>query len=84
MTVCELIVYNSTIPAGQGTFLEHLLNIAVAREAWCTIGIDVKDVITIDVVSDIITADLKDAQLGQLITDDVTINTDSSIIGVNI
>ena len=59
MTVKELIVFNSTIAPNGGTVLEHLTNIAVARESWCSTIIDVEDNIVVDIVYDIITADLK-------------------------
>ena len=34
MTVGELIVFNSTIVAGDGTVLDHLSNVAVNREVF--------------------------------------------------
>ena len=58
MTVGELIVYNSTIPASQGTVLQHLKNIQVTREAVCVVNVDVTSAVcVINVASAVITVD---------------------------
>jgi len=84
MTVCELVVYNSTIPSGQGTFLEHLMNVQVTREAVCGISVDITDSIAININYDIITADFKDSVLACTIEDSLEINLQEDNIGVNI
>ena len=55
MTVGELIVFNSTIPSGQGTVLQHLSNINSTREVFTSVDVDITGLdITVNVVEEIL------------------------------
>ena len=84
MTIGELIVYNSTILSGAGTVLEHLLNIVVDREVFYGVGVNVEDIIDLDVSSGIIAVNIVEETLSINITDGMSVETQDSEIGVNI
>ena len=85
MTVEELIIYNSSLPANAGwTLLDHLQNIAVNREAVCAIGVDIKDNISADVKSDIISVNIKDAKVTADVDDVTDVSLQEDKIGINI
>lgn len=85
MTVEELIVYNSTLPANAGwTMLDHLQNIDVNREAVCAIDVDVTGTaveveilaapVAVDVSSGVVEVDVIDGI--------ITVDIDDQEIGV--
>ena len=78
------MVFNSTIAAGGGTVLEHLTHIAVTREVFCGIAGDVGDAIDIDVSSGIIAANITDDIISINFVDNSTINTNNTVIGVDV
>lgn len=84
MTVEELIVYNSTIPAGEGTVLEHLQNININRQVFCGVDVDVKNAMDISVTSGIIAANVVEDKLNINIEDDMTTDIIDSKIGANL
>ena len=84
MTVGGLIVYNSTIAAGQGTVLQHLMNIDTAREVFCGISAEVAGDVNITVSSAIISANIKENTLIVNIIDGTDISTATATIGVNL
>ena len=74
MTFKELIVYNSTIPEGQGTLLEHLQNIKVQRDAICQVAIAYNEaVLTTDVNGDVLAGNVQhDALVINILDNTVT------------
>jgi len=75
MTFEELIVFNSTLPMGGGTLLEHLQNIRVNREQI--------DLISVDIINSPVTSVVKDDIMSINITDNtlhVTIDEDELIV----
>lgn len=84
MTVAELIVYNSTIAPGEGTVIEHLQNIAITREVFKGVSIDIIDNIDITITSGIITANVADDKLIVNVEDGTNIDTIDSKIGVSL
>ena len=86
MTLGELIVFNSTIPEGGGTFLEHLQNIRVNREAVNSFDVDISsDTIISGVKDDIMSINIQESSLNISIEDDkLNINQTEDEIGVSI
>ncbi len=85
MTVGELIIFNSTIPGGDGTFLDHLQNIRMAREVINGIGVDVdSDELIVNISGDELLINLEpDVLVVDVGVDELNININTNI-GVNI
>jgi len=50
MTLAELIVFNSTIPAGGGTTLDHLKSVRTTRATHCGLIVEVSSaIITVNI-----------------------------------
>ena len=85
MTVEELAVFNSTLPAGEGwTFLDHLLNVKVNREVIGGVDIDVTPMaVTANIVDGTVMVGVVDHVLEIDVIDGIiTVNIDDEVTGV--
>ena len=83
MTVGELIVFNSTIPEGGGTVLEHLMHIRVTRDSVCSLEVNVKSGMEVNINSAAVVIEYNDYNVGiDSNKDSINIDVQENELGV--
>ncbi len=86
MTFEELVVFNSTLPQGGGTLLEHLQNVRVNREQVDLVSVDISDgTVTSVVKDDIMSINITNNKIEVTFDEDeLTVENANKIVGVTI